>query len=165
MMCSACRMSNYCDECCHRLIFKVHRDRCTELTVISPIAKAWALGTRTLSTDVLSICLEAACTLGRLLDMQRLIAAGVDISLFHLPLTVLHLAAAEGHHRLVKALVVQNGVLVDQLSPNTQSTKKWPALFQLVFSTWFTVISFTTALLGTVLIRQWSGPSDGPARP
>ena len=114
-LCNRCKVTKYCGVACQTEHWPIHKTRCKDLRenaasfeVEKELLKAFARGEGPMpAQDVLNGMLLSACLLGRLADMQRMVAAGAQVNCARPDSggTPLHQAAQNGHHRVVEALV------------------------------------------------------------
>jgi hypothetical protein len=82
-LCTRCQVSKYCGVACQTENWPIHKGRCKELSEQAAVfdadkelMKSLAQGGQRPSQRDLDVCLDTACMLGRLADIQRLVAAG-----------------------------------------------------------------------------------------
>lgn len=139
-LCNACRVASYCNKTCQQPDFvKRHRSRCAKLAERAAVLARTCKSIKQLDTrggrtsqTILDLTLYSACTLGRVGDVEALLAAGACLNKV-LPETgafPLFVAAREGHMRLVEFLVARGGTSGINRTANKGCTPVWAAAQQ-----------------------------------
>lgn len=125
-VCTRCKVSKYCSIACQKENWPSHKKKCKNLSAVAHIfkqteatLKAFARSGANIPKLNLNEILFNTCMLGRVNDIERLIAAGGNVNFTGAGesgevVTPIHIATQEGHHRAIEVLV-HHGALIDQL--------------------------------------------------